>query len=156
MKGSEKVINILNQALADELAAINQYMVHSEICNNWGYPLLHEAIEKRAIQEMKHAEELIERILFLEGQPIVTKLSPIKIGKKIEEMMEYDLGAELDAVKRYQEFSKICAEEKDMVSKNLVEKFLKDEESHVDWIENQIEQINQMGLNVYLLKATQK
>ncbi len=156
MKGSEKVINILNQALADELAAINQYVVHSEICNNWGYPLLHEAIEKRAIQEMKHAEELIERILFLEGQPIVTKLSPIKIGEKIEEMMEYDLAAELDAVKRYQEFAKICTEEKDMVSKNLMEKFLKDEESHVDWIENQIEQINQMGLNVYLLKATQK
>lgn len=154
MKGSKKVIEILNKALADELAAINQYMVHSEMSNNWGYELLHKEIEKRAIQEMKHAEALIERILFLEGIPIVSKLSPIKIGKNVKEMMDFDLNAELGAVRDYNEFSKICTEEKDNISKNLFENLLKDEEDHVDWIENQLEQIEQMGLSVYLLKVT--
>lgn len=154
MKGSTKVLELLNKALADELAAINQYMVHSEMCHNWGYDFLHKEIEKRAIQEMKHAEKLIERILFLEGNPIVSKLSEIKIGKSIKEMMDYDLKAELGAVKDYNEFAKICVEEKDNISKNLFEELLKDEEDHVDWIENQLEQIEQMGLSVYLLKAT--
>lgn len=154
MKGSKKVIELLNKALADELAAINQYMVHSEMSNNWGYELLHKEIEKRAIQEMKHAEKLIERILFLEGIPIVSELSPIKIGKNVKEMMDFDLNAELGAVRDYNEFSKICTEEKDNISKNLFEDLLKDEEAHVDWIENQIEQIEQMGLSVYLLKVT--
>lgn len=154
MKGSQKVLELLNKALADELAAINQYMVHSEMCHNWGYDFLHKEIEKRAINEMKHAEKLIERILFLEGNPIVSKLSPIKIGETVEKMMEYDLNAELGAVKDYNEFAKICVDENDNVSKDLFEELLKDEEGHVDWIENQIEQIKQMGLGVYLLKAT--
>jgi bacterioferritin len=154
MKGSLKVVELLNKALADELAAINQYMVHSEMCHNWGYDFLHKEIEKRAIQEMKHAEKLIERILFLEGNPIVSKLSPIKIGKNVKEMMEVDLKAEEAAVKDYNDFAKICVEENDNISKNLFEELLKDEEGHVDWIENQIEQIEQMGLSVYLLKAT--
>lgn len=156
MQISKKVVEILNKALADELAAINQYMVHSEMCSNWGYEFLHKEIEKRAFTEMKHAEKLIERILFLEGEPIVTNLSKINIGKNVQEIMEYDLKAELGAVKDYNEYVKVCAEEKDNVSKILFEELLKDEESHVDWIENQIEQIKQMGLQVYLLKATKE
>lgn len=156
MKGSKKVIELLNKALADELAAINQYMVHSEMSHNWGYDFLHKEIEKRAIQEMKHAEALIERILFLEGIPIVSKLSEIKIGKDVKEMMDVDLNAELTAVKDYNESARVCVEESDNVSKLLFENLIKDEEAHVDWIENQIEQINQMGIAVYLLKATKE
>lgn len=150
MKGQKKVIDSLNMALADELAAINQYMVHSEMCDNWGYAVLHGVIEKRAITEMKHAEKLISRILFLEGQPTVSKLSPIHIGENVQKMMAYDLDAEYGAVKSYRSFVQICRELGDVGTKEMLDGILKDEEDHVDWLEAQKDQIAQMGLQNYL------
>lgn len=150
MKGNEKIIEMLNELLADELTAINQYIVHSEMCANWGYEKLHKAIEKRAIDEMRHAEKLIGRILFLEGKPIVTKLKEINVGEDFEKQLEYDLEAEKDAVKAYNNAIKICCELNDNGTKMLLEEILKDEENHIDWIETQIEQIKQIGLKDYL------
>jgi bacterioferritin len=150
MKGDKKVIEILNQALADELTAISQYMVHSEMCANWGYAVLHEKTEKRAIDEMKHAESLIGRIIFLEGLPIVSKLNPMNIGKTVPEMLKNDCEAEIGAVKSYQNSIKICFEVGDAGSRELFEHLLIDEENHLDFLEAQLSQIDQMGLEGYL------
>jgi bacterioferritin len=151
MKGNEKIIAILNDFLADELTAINQYMVHSEMCANWGYDKLHEAIEKRAIGEMKHAEKLIGRILFLEGQPKVSQLKKINIGPTVEPQLQHDLEAEADAIKAYNDGIRLCMELGDHGSRELIEDNLEDEEKHLDWLEAQLDQINQMGLQNYLL-----
>jgi bacterioferritin len=153
MKGSSKVIQILNERLAEELTAISQYMVHSEMCASWGFEKLHEAIEKQAIDEMKHAESLIGRILFLEGAPTVSKLHKIKIGKSVEEFVSVDEDAELDAVKAYNESIAAAAEAGDNSTAEMLKKILLDEERHVDWGETQRELIKQMGLQNYL--ATQ-
>jgi bacterioferritin len=150
MKGHEKVIETLNMLLSDELTAINQYMVHSEMCADWGYEELHEEIEKQAIQEMKHAEELIARILFLEGMPVVSNLNKIMIGKDIQAMIEHDLAAELGAVKAYNAGIKVCMEVDDEGSAELLRSILEDEETHTDWNEAQLEQIGQMGIENYL------
>jgi bacterioferritin len=152
MKGNEKVIEQLNARLADELTAINQYMVHSEMCDNWGYQKLHAAIEKRAIMEMKHAEKLIARILFLEGIPIVSKLNQISIGSSVEKQHRNDLQAELDAVKLYNESVRIAREAGDNGTRELFESILKDEEEHLDWLEAQLDQIEQLGLQNYLVE----
>jgi bacterioferritin len=151
MKGNEKIIAILNDFLADELTAINQYMVHSEMCANWGYDKLHEATEKRAIGEMKHAEKLIGRILFLEGQPTVSNLKEISIGATVEVQLKHDLEAEADAVKAYNDGIRLCMELGDHGSRELIEDNLEGEEEHLDWLEAQLDQINQMGLQNYLL-----
>jgi bacterioferritin len=150
MKGDDKLIEVLNQLLADELTAINQYMVHSEMCNHWGYHALHEAIEARAIDEMHHGEWLIERILFLEGSPVVTKLNPIKIGKTVPEMIANDEQAELDAVKAYNAAIALASDVADENTGDLLTKILDMEESHVDRLEKQRAQIEQMGLENYL------
>lgn len=150
MKGNEKVIAKLNELLADELTAINQYMVHSEMCADWGYNELHEAIEKRAITEMKHAEKLIGRIIFLEGQPTVSVLNKITIGAEVEAQLKNDLLAEQGAVKAYNEGVKLAVECADNGSRELLESILTDEEEHLDWIEAQLDQIAQMGIQVYL------
>jgi bacterioferritin len=150
MKGQKKVIDALNAGLADELAAVNQYIVHAEMCENWGYGELHDAIKKRAIDEMKHAETLIARLLFLEGRPVVSKLSPIHIGETVPKMMDYDLEAELGAVKSYNAFVKLCVELGDKGSAEVFDHLLQDEERHVDWIEAQKDQIAQMGIQNYL------
>ncbi|HEX9973101.1 MAG TPA: bacterioferritin [bacterium] len=150
MKGESKIIDILNQALADELTAISQYIVHSEMCANWNYTVLHEKIEQRAKDEMKHAESLIARILFLEGMPIVSKLNPMKIGKTIPEQLLNDTDAEAQAIKNYQNFIKVCLEVGDAGSRELLEDILKDEEDHIDWLEAQQDQIKQMGIENYL------
>ncbi|MDZ7333589.1 MAG: bacterioferritin [candidate division KSB1 bacterium] len=150
MKGNPKVIEALNKALADELTAINQYMVHSEMCDNWGYKILHEKIEKRAITEMKHAERLIGRILFLEGIPIVSTLNPIHIGKTVPEQFQKDLASELDAIKNYQEYIKVCHEVGDAGTREVFVDLLQDEEGHADEIEAQLDQISQMGAENYL------
>ncbi len=152
MKGNEKVIAKLNELLADELTAINQYMVHSEMCENWGYERLHEAISKRAIQEMKHAERLIARLLFLEGQPIVSNLNPIHIGADVEAQIRSDLGSELMAVKGYNDGIRLAVEVGDNGSRDLLESILGDEEEHVDWLEAQLDQIAQMGIQNYLVE----
>ena len=150
MKGNEKIIETLNHLLADELTAINQYMVHSEMCANWMYERLHEAVEKRAITEMKHAEKLIARLLFLEGTPVVSTLNPVHIGSNVEEQLKHDLSAEVDAVKAYNTGIRLAVEVGDNGSRELLESILKDEEDHVDWIEAQLDQISQMGLGDYL------
>jgi bacterioferritin len=152
MKGNEKVIEALNARLAEELAAINQYMVHSEMCADWGYERLHEAVEKRAITEMKHAEQLIGRILFLEGRPIVNNLAPIYIGPEVEDQLQNDLAAEHAAVQVYNESVRLAVEVGDNGTRALLESILADEEEHVDWLEAQLDQIRQMGLQNYLVE----
>jgi bacterioferritin len=152
MKGNQKVISTLNDLLADELTAINQYMVHSEMCANWGYEKLHEKAEKRAIHEMKHAEELIERILFLDGMPNVSTLKSIHIGKSVDNQFKNDLEAEEDAVRAYNEGIRLAREEDDNGTRDLLESILKDEEEHLDWLEAQLFQIEQMGLSIYLVE----
>jgi bacterioferritin len=152
MKGNDKLIEVLNDLLADELSAINQYIVHSEMCADWGYDRLHEAIEKRAIQEMKHAEMHIERILFLEGTPIVSNLKAIHIGANIERQLRNDLDAEAAAVKSYNDGVQLAVEVGDNGTRDLLETILKDEEEHLDWLEMQLDQIDQMGLQNYLVE----
>ena len=150
MKGDAKVLKTLNMLLAEELTAINQYMVHSEMCDNWGYERLHKAIEKQAVEEMHHAESLIARILFLEGLPIVSKLNPIRIGKDVKAMVTADYDAEVMAVKSYNEAIKLATAVRDDGTRDLLTKILHDEEAHVDWNEQQRDQIQQMGLENYL------
>ena len=150
MKGNDQVIERLNARLAEELTAINQYIVHSEMCANWGYSRLHDAIEKRAIDEMKHAEKLIERVLFLEGQPIVSKLNEVHIGSDVKAHHENDLAAEEGAVRAYNEDIRLATEVGDNGTRELLESILEDEEAHLDWIEAQLDQIQQMGIENYL------
>jgi bacterioferritin len=150
MKGDPKVIKVLNDLLAEELTAINQYMVHSEMCDNWGYEKLHKAIEKQAFDEMHHAEWLIQRILFLEGSPTVSKLNKMAIGKTVKDMVLNDYQAEVDAVKAYNAAIQTAVSCHDNGTRDLLTKILKDEERHVDWAEVQRDQIEQMGLANYL------
>jgi bacterioferritin len=150
MQGNAKLLDALNQRLAEELTAISQYIVHGEMCANWGYDKLHKAIEHQAIDEMHHAEWLIQRIIFLEGTPIVSKLNPMKIGKSVVEMVANDEQDELGAVKAYNDSIKLAEEVKDKATADLLTKILKMEEGHVDWAEVQRAQIEQMGLENYL------
>jgi bacterioferritin len=150
MKGQEKIWELLNALLADELTAISQYMVHSEMNANWGYGKLHEMVEKRAIAEMKHAEKLIGRILFLEGQPIVSHLNPIHIGADVEKQLQSDAAAEYGAIKAYNAGIKVATELADHGTRTLLDSIVQDEEAHVDEIEEQFDQIAQMGLQNYL------
>jgi bacterioferritin len=152
MKGSPLVINHINKMLADELTAINQYIVHSEMCANWGYGKLHKHIEERAIVEMKHAETLIARILFLEGTPTVSNLNKINIGKDVAAQLENDHAAELGANKGYNEGIHIAVENNDNGTREIFEEILGDEEAHIDWIEAQLDQISHMGLPNYLVE----
>lgn len=152
MKGNEKVIALLNDLLADELTAINQYIVHSEMCADWGYQKLHEADEKRAVQEMKHAESLIARILFVDGMPIVSNLKKIRIGADVAAQHRNDLEAEYEAVRAYNEGIRLTTELGDNGTRELLEDILEDEEAHVDWLEAQLDQIEQMGIQNYLVE----
>ena len=154
MKGNPKLLVILNDLLADELTAINQYMVHAEMCDNWGYEKLHKAIEKQAYDEMHHAEWLIQRIIFLEGNPTVSKLNKIKIGKTIKDMIFNDQDAEIDAVKAYNDAISLAREVRDQATVDLLTKILNMEEGHVDWGEMQRDQIQQMGIENYLAKQS--
>jgi len=154
MKGNKIIIERLNARLADELTAISEYMVHSEMCANWGFDRLHETIERRAIDEMKHAEKLIARVLFLEGQPNVTRLNAIRIGATVEAQHQNDRAAEEAAVKAYNEDIRLAAEVSDNGTRELLEDILQDEEEHLDWIETQLGQIQQLGLPNYLAEQT--
>ena len=154
MKGNDKLLTVLNQLLADELTAINQYMVHSEMCENWGYDKLHMDIRKQAMDEMHHAEWLIERLIFFEGTPTVSKLNPITIGKTVSEMISNDNDDELDAVRSYNEAIKLARAVDDQGTVDLLSKILKMEEGHVDWADIQRAQIDQMGLENYLVNQT--
>ena len=150
MRGNEKLLEVLNQRLADELTAINQYMVHSEMCENWGYSKLHLAIRKQAMDEMHHAEWLIERIIFLEGSPTISKLNSIRIGKTVLEMVTNDQDSEVAGLQAYNAAIKLAHEVSDEGSVELLTKILTMEEGHIDWAEVQRSQIEQMGLENYL------
>ena len=152
MKGNEQILTALNNLLADELTAINQYMVHSEMNHNWQFEELHKAIEARAITEMKHAEKLIARILFLEGVPIVSKLKKINIGADVEAQFKNDVAAEYDAVKAYNDAIRLSYELGDNGTRDMLDSILEDEEEHVDYIEAQMDQVKMMGIQNYLVE----
>jgi bacterioferritin len=156
MKGQAKVIDELNARLSEELTAINQYMVHAEICDNWGYKRLHELIQKRAIGEMKHAEKLISRIIFLEGLPIVSKLNKVSIGSDVEKQHKNDWDAENGAIKNYNGSIKVAADLGDNGTRDMLQSILNDEEGHIDEIETQLDQIEQMGIQNYLTEQTEE
>jgi bacterioferritin len=151
MKGNEKVLETLNYLLADELTAISQYMVHAEMCDNWGYHKVAEVTEKRAIDEMKHAEKLIARIIFLEGHPTVSNLNPMHIMSDVLSQLQSDHAAEEGAVAGYNDGIRLCNDQGDAGSRELMEDILEDEEEHIDWIEAQLDQVAQMGIQNYLL-----
>jgi bacterioferritin len=152
MKGNDKIIETLNVQLADELTAVNQYMVHSEMCSNWGYEKLHKAIEERAIEEMRHAEKLIGRIIFLEGMPIVSNLNKITIGPDVQTQLKNDWNAEAGAIKAYNNAIRQAVDAGDNGTRELFESILKDEEDHIDWLEAQLDQVAQMGIQNYLVE----
>lgn len=155
MIGNPKVIEQLNHALREELTAINQYFVHAEMCENWGYDRLSKYIKKQSIDEMKHAESLIERVFFLDGTPSMEPLA-LTIGKSVKGMIGADLKLELGAIVLYNEAARIAAEEKDNGSRDLFIKLLKDEEEHADWLETQLHQIAELGYERYLTTQTNK
>jgi bacterioferritin len=150
VKGDCRLIEMLNSLLADELTSINQYIVHAEMCEDWGYAKLHEHFEKRAIDEMKHAETLIGRILFLEAVPVVTELKDIYIGKEIPEQLENDRIAEVGAIEAYNKAIKLAGEVNDFATRKILQEILKDEDDHMDEIEELLEQISHMGLPIFL------
>ena len=150
MQGDSKVIKDLNEVLKAELTAINQYFCHGEMCENWGYSKLAGYIKKEAIDEMRHAEALIERILFLEGMPNMADMFPIKIGQDVKTQIENDMALELDAIPRLNGAINHAMAANDNASRELFEKILVDEEQHVDWLEAQLGMIDEMGIGVYL------
>jgi len=150
MKGNEKLIEALNSLLADELTAISQHMVHSEISHSWGYEKLHKHFEVRAIDEMKHAEKLIGRILFLEGIPIVSNLRKMHIGAEIPKQLDNDHSSEDDAIKAYNSAIVVAGEVLDFATRDLLQNILNDEDRHIDEIEELRDQINHMTLPIFL------
>ncbi len=150
MKGNDKVIAVLNEALQEELLAINQYFLHAEMCENWKYEALAKFIKKQSIDEMKHAEKLIERLLFLDSTPTLTGPAQLKIGKNVKEQLANDLQLELDAVKMYNRGVKLAREEGDNATAEFLTVLLADEEEHVDWLESQLHLIGEIGYERYL------
>ena len=150
MKGDQKVIEQLNAALSAELTAIAQYMVQAEMCESWGYHRLAGLTKARAIQEMHHAEGLIERIIFLDGTPAVNVPLTPKIGATVEDQLQLDYDDEADAVRQYNNASKICHEAGDAGTKDLFERMIQDEERHADFLESQLHSIKEMGIGAYL------
>jgi bacterioferritin len=153
MKGNQKVLEQLNLALREELTAINQYFLHAEMCENWGYDKLSKYIKKQSIGEMKHAEALMERILFLDGTPSMEPLT-LTIGSNVKDMIESDLKLEIEAVAMYNEAVRIAYDNQDNGSRDLFVDLLKDEEEHVDWLEAQSHQIKELGYERYLSTQT--
>ena len=156
MKGNPKVIAALQEALREELTAINQYFLHAEMCENWHYSKLGDFIKKQSIDEMKHAEELIERILFLDGTPSLTEPMRLAIGKDVRSQLQSDLQLELSAVTLYNKAVKTSQEHGDNASRELFERLLRDEEKHVDWLEAQLHQIEELGYERYLTQQISK
>ena len=150
MKGDKKVIETLNSLLARELTVVSQYMVHAEMCDNWGYGKLHDVIQKRAKVEMKHAEKLIGRIIFLEGIPVVSELQKMHIGKDIPQMFTNDHEAEIDASNQYNAGILVCGNAKDFATREILEFILNEEDEHIDSIEAIRSQIEQMGIQQFL------
>ena len=150
MKGSEKVLEALNDILTAELTAINQYFIHAKMCKDWGYGTLASKLREESIDEMKHADEIIDRILFLDGIPNVQRYNKISVGETVPEQFELDLQMEYGAVDRFRKAVKLCRDESDEASAELLEHMLVSEEEHVDWIETQRTLIDQVGLQNYL------
>jgi bacterioferritin len=155
MKGNAKVIEHLNDALRDELTAINQYFLHAEMAENWGYRKYSKYIKKQSIDEMKHAEILMERILFLDGMPQMEPMS-LTIGKSVKEMITSDLKLEHEAVASYNDSIRVCVENGDNGSRDLFMRLLRDEEGHVDWLEAQVHQIAEIGYERYMITQTEE
>jgi bacterioferritin len=156
MKGSGKIIELLNEVLTGELTGINQYFVHAKMCDNWGYERLAEAIRKESMEEMKHAEELIERILFLEGVPNLQRLGKVKVGETVPEQLKLDHALELEAVAKLNKAIALATETADNGSRDLFEDILESEEDHVNWLEAQLELIRQVGEENYLAQQMRK
>ncbi len=150
MKGDTKVIEVLNQVLKAELTAINQYFLHGEMCENWGYEKLAKHTRKESLEEMQHAEKLIERILLLDGTPNMSAYFKINIGQNVKTQLQNDLNVEYDAVKRLNDGIETCVHAGDNGSRDLLEDILTDEEEHVDWLEAQLHAIGEMGIENYL------
>jgi bacterioferritin len=156
MKGSKQVIDALNDILGGELIGINQYFLHSKMCKNWGFERIAEVDYKESIGEMKHADDLVERILFLDGVPNLQKLGKINVGESVPEQMKYDLALEMDAVGKLNKAIALCIAEGDNTSRDLLEDILEDEEEHVDWLETQLGLIAKLGETQYLAEQMHK
>ncbi|MDB5510111.1 MAG: bfr [Hyphomicrobiales bacterium] len=152
MKGDAKVIEYLNRGLRSELTAINQYWLHFRLLDNWGYKELAKQWRAESIEEMQHADRFVDRILFLEGFPNMQSLDPLRIGQSVQEILDSDLAAELDARALYLEAAKYCETVNDRVSKILFEELAKDEEEHIDFLETQLELVKQVGIQLYSQK----
>lgn len=150
MKGNKKVVDVLNQVLRKELTGINQYFIHAKMCENWGYDRLRNLIRKESIEEMQHADRIIERILFLEGTPNISAYDKITIGADVTQQLDNDLALEVAALVVLRDGIKTCVEAADDASRELLEHILVDEEEHVDWIESQLHQIKEVGYQNYL------
>ncbi|APR74953.1 Bacterioferritin [Minicystis rosea] len=150
MKGNREVIDLLNEVLAGELVAINQYFLHARMCKNWGYLRIAAKVYHESIDEMKHADELVERILYLDGLPNLQRLDKINIGQTVPEQMKSDLDLEYRALKRLNDGIQLCRERSDNGSEDLLKKILVSEEEHVDWLETQIRLIGELGEKAYL------
>ena len=150
MRGDDEILGMLNEVLTGELTAINQYFVHAKMCDNWGYRRLGEKVREESIEEMKHAEELVERILYLEGVPNLQRLGTLRVGETVQEQFESDLGVEREALSRLGDGIALCLAKGDHGSRDLLESILGDEEEHVDWLETQLETIRQIGIEHYL------
>jgi bacterioferritin len=150
MKGDDAVIKVLNGVLAGELVAINQYFLHASMCKNWGYLKLAATVREESIDEMKHAQQLIDRVLFLEGLPNLQKLDSLNIGESVLEQFEADLALEALALNRLRDGIDVCWKAKDHTSRELLESILADEEEHADWLEAQLGIIKEIGKENYL------
>jgi bacterioferritin len=150
MKGNKKVVDVLNQVLRKELTGINQYFIHAKMCENWGYDRLRALIRKESIEEMQHADRIIERILFLEGTPNLSSYDKITVGAEVKQQLDNDLALEVAALAVLRDGIKTCVEAADDASRELLEHILVDEEEHVDWIETQLHQIEEVGYQNYL------
>jgi bacterioferritin len=150
MKGNAEIIELLNDALSEELSAINQYFLHAEMCENWGYGKQSAASKKQAMDEMKHAEKLIERILFLEGRPNMSKYQMLTIGQNVPDMIANDLKLEYGAVALYNKIIEAANKKNDQGTAELLKKILQDEEAHVDKLEEMQDEIRDMGVQIYL------
>jgi bacterioferritin len=150
MQGNPRIIETLNDVLTAELTAINQYFIHAKMCQNWGYSRLAEHIKDESIDEMKHADSIIERILFLEGVPNMQRLYPVKVGETVREQFELDLQVEYEAVKRFNDGVALAVEVGDNATRHMLEEMLVSEEDHADWLETQLELMRQVGEQNYL------
>lgn len=150
MKGDARVIAMLNEVLTGELTAINQYFLHAAMCKDWGYKELYEKIHHESIDEMKHAQQLVDRVLFLEGMPNLQALGKLNIGENVREQLQSDLALEMEAMQRLKDGIKLCLDCNDTGSRELLEHILVSEEEHIDWIESQLHMIGEVGIENYL------